>query len=87
MKRKISAGYPIKTYPDVWDAVTSFGDILSEMRIDVNAMENRTEEDYQVERMFKSPEQAEAYIEALQMLGDDLKEIAERFKQISGIED
>ena len=87
MKRMISEGYQSKTYPDVWSAVTNFSDVIKDLELESKYMEDRTESDRDVIRYFKTPEQAEAYIEALETLTEELKEILMRFKQISGIED
>ena len=87
MKRMISAGYPTKRFPDVWSTVNDFGEVVDRLKIETDYMERRAESDSSVEYDFKTPEQAEAYIDALELLTGELNQILERFKQISGIED
>ena len=85
MKRMISAGSRAYTYPDVTTELGELSYMLDEFRIQSDYMQKSTEETYQLERLFKSPEQAQAYIEAVQQLESELGELYQRFVQISGI--
>ncbi len=86
MKRMISASSR-KEFPDVWSAVNEFGEIVDSLKIETDYMDRRTEDESSLEYDFKTPEQAEAYIDALELLAGELKQILDRFKQISMIED
>jgi hypothetical protein len=82
----IAAAYE-KSFPDVWTAVSEFGYVVDQLKIEVNYMERRADDERSVAYDFKTPERAEAYIDAVEQLSEEMNEILMRFKQISGIED
>lgn len=85
MKRMVSASGRVYEFPDVATEVSELGYILDQFVIEVNGMERDTEEEYQLKRKFGTPEQADAYIEAVKQLEDEIGELYQRFVQISGI--
>ena len=85
MKRMIAAGSRAYEFPDVATEVSELGYILDQFVIEVNYMERRTEDESSLRSEFRSPEQAQAYIEAVQQLASEIGELYQRFIQISGI--
>ena len=85
MKRMISASGRAYEFPDVYTEVNELGYMLDQFLIEVNYMERRTKDDSSLRYEFRTPEQAQAYIEAVQQLASEIGELCQRFIQISGI--
>lgn len=85
MKRMIAAGSRAYEFPDVAAELNELSYIIGQLQIEVDSMERQSERESFVERTFRSPEQAQAYIEAVQRLESEIGELYQRFIQISGI--
>lgn len=86
MKRIIKAASSrAYAYPDIATELGELSYIIGQLQIEVDTMERQAERDSFVERTFRSPEQAEAYVDAVKNLEESMGEIYRRFIQISGI--
>ena len=86
MKRIIKAASGrAYAYPDVATELNELSYIIGQLQIEVDSMERQTESESFVERTFRSPEQAEAYVDAVKELEESMGEIYQRFMQISSI--
>lgn len=74
-------------FPDVYEYVYEVGYVTDYLKIYIDYMLRRTDDDSSVEYEFGTPEQAQAYIDSLEDFKRDLEELVDRFKSISHIED
>ena len=74
-------------FPDVYTYVNEVGYAVDYLKIYIDHMLRRTDDDSSVAYEFGTPEQAQAYIDSLEDFKRDLDALIDRFKGISHIED
>ena len=73
--------------PDIYVSLDRLCDVLTDFKFDVEQMMNKTDDISSQKKLFGTSDQLFAYDEDIKLLTTEMKEILERFRQISGIDD